>query len=228
MSLKNMAVKMALAMAAAKGVQAFQKAGGLQGVKDKLAQGQQGGRSVSGSSGGGIGGLLGQLGISDSGSGGSTGLGGLLGGLAGAAGGASAGTRMKGLLDSTRETPEDSAEEEQVSVLMIRAMIQAARADGEIDADEREAILEMMNDADAEETAFIQRQMTDPVNPEALAADTPEGHEIEVYTASVVAIEPDNRAEAEHLDKLARALGLSQQVVNDIHSAQGKPPLYTM
>ena len=230
MSLKNMAVKMALAMAAAKGVQAFQKAGGLQGVKDKLAQSQQGGgaRGTGGGTGGGIGGLLSQLGIQDSGSGGSSGLGGLLGGLAGASGGAAAGTRMKGLLDTTRETPEGSAEEEQVSGLMIRAMIQAARADGEIDEQERKAILEVTKDADAEETAFIQRQMTEPVNPEALAEDTPKGHEVEVYTASVVAIEPDNRAEAEHLDRLARALGLRQEVVNEIHAAQGKPPLYTV
>lgn len=61
MSLKNMAVKMALAFAAAKGVEAFSKSGGLKGIKRKLAQ--QGGNGSLGSSSGGLGGLLGQLGL---------------------------------------------------------------------------------------------------------------------------------------------------------------------
>ena len=227
MSLKNMAIKMALAFAAAKGVEAFKNSGGMSGMRDKLAQSNQSGQ---GSQGGGLGGLLGQLGMSSAGGSTPTGnsIGGLLGGLAGLSGGQQSQERMTGLLDSTANAPEDTPEEEQVSGLMIRAMIQAARADGEIDEAERSAIMEMMSDADANETAFLQRQMTDPVNPEALASDTPDGHEIEVYTASVIAIEPDNRAEAEHLDRLARALKLPQGVVNDIHEAQGKPPLYTV
>lgn len=108
MSLKNMAVKMALAFAAAKGVQAFQKSGGMSGIKDKLAKANTGGQ---GGQGGGLGGLLGQLGMSGDatgGAGGSNSLGGLLGGLAGLSGGAAGSDRMKGLLDSTADTPEDT------------------------------------------------------------------------------------------------------------------------
>ncbi|PZX18554.1 uncharacterized membrane protein YebE (DUF533 family) [Palleronia aestuarii] len=240
MSLKNMAVKMALAFAAAKGVQAFSQSGGIEGMKRRLNEQQRarggsgsglGGLLSGGGSSGGLGGLLGQLGL-DTTSSGSSGqgnsLGGLLGGLAGASGGAAAAGRMEGLLDTTRRTPEGTEEEEQVSGLMIRAMVQSARADGEIDAQERATLMEVIGDSDAEETAFIEAQMTAPVDPEALARDTPKGHEVEVYTASVIAIEPDNRAEAEHLDKLARALGLAKSTVNDIHAAQGKAPLYTV
>lgn len=223
MKLKNIATQMALALAAAKGLQAFEKAGGIEGVRRKLS-GPGGGTARSG----GIGGLLGQLGIADTGSNGRNDIAGLLGGLAGAAGGAAGAQKMRGLLETTRETPEDTPEEEQVSGLMLRAMIQAARADGEIDAAERKSLMEAIGDADPEETAFLERQMAEPVDPDALARDTPEGHEIEVYTASVIAIEPDNRAEAEYLDRLARAMGLGQQTVNDIHEAQGKPPLYTL
>ncbi|MBJ3761978.1 DUF533 domain-containing protein [Maribius pontilimi] len=233
MSLKNMAVKMALAFAAAKGVQAFRDAGGLEGVKRKLAAQQQGSGGASGQIGGagGIGGLLGALGVGgpqQSGSMGSGSLGGLLGGLAGASAGAAGAGKMKGLLDTTRETPPDTAEEEQVSGLMIRAMIQAARADGEIDPAERESLLAILGDSDPQETAFIQAQMTASVDPVALAHDTPEGHEIEVYTAAVLAIEPDNRPEAIFLDQLAQALKINQAQVNDIHAAHGKPPLYTL
>ncbi len=135
---------------------------------------------------------------------------------------------MRGLLDTTRETPEDTPEEEQVSGLMIRAMIQAARADGEIDAAERETLIEVMGEADPQEEAFLADQMRAPVDPEALARDVPEGHGLEIYTASVIAIEPDNRAEAEYLDRLARALNLERRIVNEVHAAQGKPPLYTL
>lgn len=223
MSMKKIATQMAIALAAAKGVQAFEKAGGFEVVRRKLS-GSSGGTARSG----GIGGLLEQLGIADTGSKGRTDIAGLLGGLAGASGGAAGAQKMRGLLDTTRETPEDTPEEEQVSGLMLRAMIQAARADGEIDPAERKSLMEVIGDADAEETAFLERQMSEPVDPEALAADTPKGHEIEVYTASVIAIEPDNRAEAEYLDRLARAMGLGQQTVNDIHEAQGKAPLYTL
>jgi len=88
--------------------------------------------------------------------------------------------------------------------------------------------MEIIGDSDPQETAFIQAQMTAPVDPEALARDTPQGHEIEVYTSAVLSIDPDNRAEAVFLDTLAKGLSLGQQQVNDIHDAQGKPPLYTV
>ncbi len=222
--MKKIAKQMAFAFAAAKGVHMFQQAGGIQGIRKKLSSGSGGtpGRS------GGIAGMLADLGIDDRSATGKPNIAGLLGGLAGASAGAEGTRRMRGLLDTTRETPEDTPEEEQVSGLMVRAMIQAARADGEIDAEERASLMEVIGEADAEETAFIERQMAEPLDPEGLARDTPRGHEIEVYTASVVAIEPDNRAEAEHLDRLARALGLEKGVVNEIHAAQGKPPLYTL
>jgi uncharacterized membrane protein YebE (DUF533 family) len=221
MSMNKMVRQMAFASAAAKGVQMFQQAGGIDGIRRKL--------SNFGTSGkGGLAGMLGEFGIDDRGRSGKPDISGLLGGLAGASGGAAASQRMRGLLDTTRDTPADTPEEEQVSGLMIRAMIQAARADGEIDAAEREVLMEAIGEADPQETAFIEAQMAAPVDPEALARDVPEGHELEIYTASVIAIEPDNRAEARHLDALASALKIDRKTVNAIHDAQGKPPLYTL
>lgn len=222
MSLKKMAVKMALAFAAAKGVQAFRDAGGVEGLKRKLNDPSARGNDR-------IGQLVGQLGLGGgTATGGSGSVAGLLGGMAGASSGAMGQERMRGLLDTTRPTPENTPEEEQVSGLMLRAMIFAARADGEIDEAERATLMEVIGDASAEERAFIERQMQAPVNADTLARDVPAGHEIEVYTASVIAIEPDNRAEAEYLDALARALRIERRVVNEIHEAHGKPPLYTI
>ncbi len=245
MSLKNMAMKMALAFVAAKGVQAYRSGGGMEGVKRKLNEQQRGSGSggglggllggltggTTGGSGGGLGGLMQSLGMSpDAASGGgrhgNTGMGGLLGGLAGAAGGAGSQERMKGLLDTTR--PDPGVDDERAAGLMIRAMVQAAKADGEVDAQERQTLVDALDPEDPADRDYIQTEMSRPVDAEALARDTPEGLGIEVYTAAVMAIEPDNRAEAEFLDKLARGLRLDQPTVNEIHSANGKPALYTL
>ena len=245
MSLKNMAMKLAIAFAAAKGVEAFRKSGGMEGVRRKLAT--QGGGSglegllgaaggAPGASQGGLNSLLASLGMGGpsrpTGPGDPAhkpGFGGVLGGIATAMGGVAAGTGMDGLLQRTRT--RDAAERAQVTEdgeagLMIRAMIQSARADGEIDAHERAALMEVLGDSDEHDRDFLEREMMAPIDPAGLAAQTPAGMEIEVYTASVVAIEPDNRAEAEHLHALAEALGLERNVVNDVHDALGKPRLY--
>ncbi|RVT85125.1 DUF533 domain-containing protein [Rhodobacteraceae bacterium CCMM004] len=253
MSLKRMMTKLALAFVAAKGVQAFQQSGGIEGVKRKLQQSQRGtgagashtgtgtggglGGLMGGGGSGGLGGLLGQLGLNTSGvpSGTGTGhgrtdtgLGGLLGGLAGAAGGAAAAGKMRGLLDTTRSEPAVAPDSEETAGVMIRAMVMAAKADGEIDAQEQAALQEIADEGDPSDLAFLRRALEAPVDAEGLARDVPQGLELEVYTAAVMAIEPDNRAEAEFLHSLAEAMALDKATVNSIHEANNKPPLYTL
>ncbi|WP_226780835.1 DUF533 domain-containing protein [Oceaniglobus trochenteri] len=239
MSLKSMMTKLAIAFVAAKGAQAFTRAGGMEGVKRKLAEqkgsgqglgGLLGGSSGSGS-GGGLGGMLGQLGLGGSGgaAGGMAagGIGGILGGLAGGSAPGETGgdsTRMQGLLDSTAKP---DVPEEAEAGLVIRAMVMAAKADGEIDETERRALWEVLGDSEAADQAFVEAAMNAPVDVEALARDVPAGLELEIYTASVMAIEPDNRAEAQYLHALAERLGLERDTVNEVHTAQGKAPLYS-
>ncbi len=243
MSLKNMMMKMALAFVAAKGVQAYRSGGGMDGMKRKMDQQQRTGGGLggllggltggtAGGAGGGLGGLMESLGLGGQGHGnqsgarhGNTAFGGMLGGLAGAAGGAGSQSRMEGLLDTTR--PDPKVDDERAAGLMIRAMVQAAKADGEVDAEERRVIAEALDPENAQDAAFVQSTLEAPVDADGLAADVPEGLELEVYTAAVMAIEPDNRAEAEYLDKLARGLRLDQSTVNEVHASMGKPPLYS-
>lgn len=238
MSLKNMMTKLAIAFVAAKGAQAFSRAGGMEGVKRKLseqkASGQGIGGLLSGSGGqGGLGGLLGGAGGTSGGLGGllgggaaAGGIGGLLGGLAGASGGSpQAGEKVRGLLDST-DHPDIPEEAE--AGLVIRAMVMAAKADGEIDETERRTLWEVLGDSDAADRAFVDTAIAAPVDPEALARDVPAGLELEIYTASVMAITPDNRDEAQYLHRLAEALNLDKATVNDVHEGQGKAPLYTL
>lgn len=228
MSLKRMAMKMALAFAAAKGYQAFKGQGGMAGLKQKMSGGAASGSGGglggmlagltggAGGSGGGLGGLLGGL----SGGGGAA-SGGLLGGLAAMAGGsAMAGQGQDEMMARAEEGPEDEA----TAAAMIRAIGQAVRADGEIDADERAALDDIMDDADTpEDRRAIDTALNEPIDPQALARDVPVGSEAQVYAAALTVIDPDHPAEQAFLADFARGLRLSGDMVRDLHAAAGKP-----
>ncbi|MBA4491937.1 DUF533 domain-containing protein [Paracoccus sp. S1E-3] len=210
--------------------------------------GRRYGRPNSTGASGGLGGILDQLGgatrsKSASSSGGGLGdlLGGLLGGAAGGAAGgalarrgsqesndASFGELLNDSLVSKGEpevapTPEQNA----VAGLMLRAMIQAAKADGKIDEAEKERLMGELGDLDDEERQFIREQMAAPVDAAALARDVPKGLEPQVYLMSVMAIDFDSQEEAQYLHKLAQALGLQPQAINQIHQEVGVQNLYS-
>lgn len=207
--------------------------GGLLGGAGGAAGGQ------TAQSGGGLGDLLGGLlggagGAAAGGAAGQGGLGDLLGGLLGGAatGGAASNNRSfgdvlnaslsnKGEPDVT-PTPEQNA----VAALMLRAMIQADKADGKIDDAEKQKLLGNLTDATAEEMAFVKREMARPVDIEGLANSVPNGLQSQVYTMSVMAINLDNQQEAQYLHSLAQALGIDKQAVNHIHGKLGVPALY--
>jgi uncharacterized membrane protein YebE (DUF533 family) len=237
MSLKKMMTSLAIAVVAAKGGQMYAQAGGLDGIRRKLAEQKQsgggggiGGLLAGGGGAGGAGAMPGRLasGVGSSGVGGvlTGGIGALLGGLAGASGGNPQGAdKLRGLLDTTAEP---GVPEETEAGLVIRAMIMAAKADGVIDAEERATLWEVLGDSDPDERAFVEAALNAPVDVEALARDIPPGMELEIYTASLMAITPDNRGEAQYLHALAERLALDKVTVNEIHTAQGKAVLYTL
>lgn len=155
---------------------------------------------------------------------GGAGLAGLLAMAGGAA--AASGKGVGTLLDQFKETPA-APEAEQASALMLRAMIQAAKADGKISKEEQAKILETLgDDADAEDIAFVKAQLKAPVDIGGLAADTPDAQKMQVYSMSLMSIRVDTEAEAQYLDKLAAELGLDQQTVNMLHMQMGVQPLY--
>ena len=61
----------------------------------------------------------------------------------------------------------------------------------------------------------------------ALAREVPKGMEPQVYLMSVMAIDFDSQDEAQYLHKLAQAMGLSPQVINQIHQQVGVQSLYS-
>lgn len=209
--------------------------GGLGGILDQLTGSSRGQASRSGSSGGGLGDILGGL-VGGAGAGAAAGsLGGLLGGLlegpaqrgAQKQNDASFGEVFNDAL-TRQDEPEvaPTAEQNAVAGLMLRAMIQAAKADGKIDDAEKERLLGQLGDLDDEDRAFIREQMAAPVDAKGLASEVPKGLEAQVYMMSLMAIDFDNRTEAEYLHALAEAMGLDQQTANQIHQKVGVQDLY--
>ncbi len=106
---------------------------------------------------------------------------------------------------------EDSAACGKLSLLLARSMIAAAKADGHIDAEESQAILNQINSSEltAEDKAFLFEEFSKPLDIAGLArdVDSPE-HAAEVYTAALLMVESPSAPEQIFLDGLADALRL--------------------
>jgi len=127
--------------------------------------------------------------------------------------------------------PESASEEavlEQRALALIQAMVAAAKADGEIDSEERGRIAGQVKEsgAGAEALEFLIAEMQKPQDVAGLIAKVRGPQEaVEVYAASLLAIEVDTAAEREYLARLARSLGLDAGVVAEVHRTLGVPQL---
>jgi uncharacterized membrane protein YebE (DUF533 family) len=125
--------------------------------------------------------------------------------------------------------PRDSAEEaelERTADLILRAMIAAAKADGQIDGGEMQRITGRLEQAGADQEArdFVMAELQKPLDLEGLTREihSPEVG-AEVYAASLLAIEVDTPAERDHLRRLANRLGLDNATVQRIHQMMDVP-----
>jgi len=122
-------------------------------------------------------------------------------------------------------TEAEQAELERNSELVLRAMINAAKADGQIDDEEIQRILGKVQEsgADPEAREFLMAEMQKPMETEKLVAAAKGKPELaaQLYGASLLAIEVDTPAEKEYLEKLAAALGLEPEVTQRIHQTVG-------
>ena len=109
--------------------------------------------------------------------------------------------------------------DQQEAILLVRAMIAAANADGEVDADERRRILDSLAESgvSAEERQYLSAELESPIDGATLAAEarSPELAR-QVYLASLMAIEVDSEAERAYLASLARGLGLDERQVEEL------------
>ena len=96
-------------------------------------------------------------------------------------------------------------------MLLIKAMIAAAKADGHIDDDERAAVLGQIDEQglDQEAHAFVEAEMAKPLDIYEITSAVRDARTAaEVYAASLMAIDVDTDAERKYLDMLATRLGL--------------------
>jgi len=119
-----------------------------------------------------------------------------------------------------------SAQTDQAAIL-IRAMVNAAKADGVVDQQEQENIVGKLGDIGPEETAFIRAEMQAPLDVASFVRSVPKGLEQQVYVMSLMTVNLDSKPEADYLDSLAKGFNISEQASNQIHAQLNVPQLYS-
>ena len=248
MSLMRTLAAVAVGVAATKGAQALANRGGGGGGRAggggllNALQGQAGGGSgglgqlLSGGAGagGGLGGLLESLGGS-SGAGGGAGA---LSGLQGMLGGGAAGGLLASLTGGNAASQPDfgrrlneafhnggepadppTPDEEAMAALMLRGMIMAVKADGRIDAGEREALMNHLGDLDPAERDFVQAELNTPMDIHGFAREVPDHPALkaQIYAMALSAIDIDSPSEQRFAEELAGALGLDTTMRGQVH-----------
>jgi uncharacterized membrane protein YebE (DUF533 family) len=103
--------------------------------------------------------------------------------------------------------------------LLLKAMINAAKADGIIDEDEQRKIMEFMGDMSKVEQMFVKHEMSQALQLDSFLKEIPQGMEQQVYYMSLFAIDLDVETERAYLEKLAEGLGLEKEEINAIHES---------
>jgi uncharacterized membrane protein YebE (DUF533 family) len=128
--------------------------------------------------------------------------------------------------EALASTGYDENEANSRAEILIRAMTNAAKADGRVDEQERQNILRRIGDVGREETEFLRRELSVPLDVQGFIRSVPRGMEQEVYAISLMGIELDENDEAQYLFQLAQGLGLDAEVCNRIHREVGAPEIF--
>lgn len=110
--------------------------------------------------------------------------------------------------------------------VLIRAMVSAAKSDGQIDQKEQDAIVGQLGDLDQSEVQFLRSEFAKPLDVRELAWSVPLGMEQQIYGISLMAIDLDERKEATYLAELAHGLRLPPEICNQIHEEFGAPKIF--
>jgi len=123
------------------------------------------------------------------------------------------------------QTTQEQQALENDAEIIVKAMINAAKADGKIDQKEIERIVGKLDDdgLTPEEKDFFMTEANKPLDLNSVVASA--GNEPEqaaqIYAASLLAIEVDTRAEQTYMQQLASGLGLHPQVASQIERTLG-------
>jgi len=131
-----------------------------------------------------------------------------------------------GLLEPN--TDEDQKLLDQSSELVLRAMINATKSDGQVDQNEISRIMGKFDEIGVDEDGknYLITQLQKPMETEKLIAEAQGQPELaaQMYAASLLAIEVDTQKEKNYLDQLAAGLGLEPRVTGRIQQLVGLQP----
>ena len=126
------------------------------------------------------------------------------------------------------QEPQSAAERQQLeqnSEIVLKAMINAAKADGQIDQGEIQRIVGKLQESGMGKEAqqYVLTEMAKPLNTQALIASAKgqPAFGAQIYAASLLAIEVDTPEEKKYLDQLAAGLGLKPEVTQRIKEMVG-------
>ncbi len=232
MSFARTLIALGLGFAAARGVDRVRKAGGMDAVKDSLRnagaeggiadqmakQAEKLGLPVDSAQ---VRGMFDKMGKSaaDATEATEAGLGNMMGAATSIAQTGMA--SMSDLFERMTAAAGLSQVSEDNARLMIRAMIAAAKADGEISAEERADIMDKLGDATEEEIAFVEDALNSDVDLAGLARDAGDTAKEQVYTAALMATKADTEGERTFLKSLAGVLNLDDDQVAKLHDDAG-------
>ena len=122
-------------------------------------------------------------------------------------------------------TAAERQELERGSEIVLKAMINAAKADGQIDQGEMQRIVGKLEETGMgpEAQRYVLTEMKNPMDTASLIAAAKGRPTLaaQVYAASLLAIEVDTPAEKKYLDQLAVGLGLNSEVTGRIKTMVG-------
>ena len=123
------------------------------------------------------------------------------------------------------ETPLQKQELENDAAVIVKAMINAAKADGRIDRDEVQKILGKLDDdgLSQEEKEFFEAEAARPLDIQGVINSAQGNAELsaQIYAASLLAIDVDTEAEKRYMQQLAQGLNLPAQSVDYIEMTMG-------
>jgi uncharacterized membrane protein YebE (DUF533 family) len=123
------------------------------------------------------------------------------------------------------QKPEEDQDLENEARIIVKAMINAAKADGRIDQNEIDRIIGKLDDGglSKEEKEFFMAEANKPFDMDAVVASAAGQPDMaaQIYAASLLAIEVDTPSEKKYMEDLATHSGMSPQVAAYIERTMG-------
>ncbi|MDX2264258.1 MAG: tellurite resistance TerB family protein [Hyphomicrobiales bacterium] len=124
------------------------------------------------------------------------------------------------------QTPDEAATLENRAGLILQAMVTAAKADGDIDKREMDKISAKLEETGADKSMIdlVHQRMQGPADLAGLISAVPDDETgLQVYAATLLAIEVDTDTERRYLRDLATGLKLDPAAVASVHRMLGVP-----